>query len=77
VVGLPNSSTFNETVAMDLKTVDNVTFIHMIDLATRYSMAAIVKDKNPETIIQAIFQHWISYFGCPKKFLTEFNNDHF
>ena len=42
VVGLPRGQTFNDTVAMDLKTVDNfnnVYFIHMIDTVTRYSAA--------------------------------------
>ena len=58
---------------MDLKEFEhNRTWIlHIIDSATRYSAACIIKTKKKEVVVSRIFQVWISYFGAPKKFLTD------
>ena len=64
-VGLPMATVFNEAVGIDLKFLDGVIVIHLVDLATRYCAAAIVKNKSPEKIIEAIFSKWISVFDCP------------
>lgn len=71
VVGFPLASEFNDTVAMDLKMINQRLILHMIDHATRYSMASLVPNKKPETIVQAVMSHWIRVFGTPKKFLTD------
>ena len=51
----------------------------MIDLATRYSAATIVKSKQKEEIVKAICTIWITLFGPPNDILCdnggEFNND--
>ena len=79
-VGFPTASTFNEVVAMDLKLINGVLVLHMIDHATRYSAACPISNKKKETIVQAIMENWIKVFGPPKSFLTdnggEFINDH-
>ena len=36
VVSLPMASQFNETISMDLKSYNNVYFLVLVDLATRY-----------------------------------------
>ena len=82
VVSFPLATSFNETVAMDLKEFrPGVYFQHMIDHATRYSAGSIVRSKHKETIIKSIFHEWISKFGCPLKFLSdnggEYNNEQF
>ena len=81
VVGFPLASHFNEVVAMDIKELKGVKILHMIDHATRYSVAAILKNKESKEIISVVFRYWISYFGAPKSFLTdngrEFNNQEF
>lgn len=81
IVGLPTATYFNETVAMDLKSVDQTLFLHLVDVASRYSAAVQVQNKNPNTIIAAIFHKWISVFGPPKSFLSdnggEFVNEKF
>ena len=81
VVGLSLSRDFNDCVSMDLKFLDGHIILHLIDNATRYSAAAVIPCKTKEVIIENIFKHWISIFGCPKKFLSdnggEFNNELF
>ena len=43
-IGFPVASSFNETVAMDLKSIGNNLYIlHMIDYTTRYSSACLIK----------------------------------
>lgn len=71
VVGLPMASMFLETVAMDLKEYHGNLIIHLIDLCTRLSAAIRIKNKKPETIIQAIFQIWIQVYGSTEKFLVD------
>ena len=50
VVTFPLATTFNETVALDLKTYKNnaVYFLHMIDHATRFSAAGVIRSKTAE-----------------------------
>ncbi|KAA0197823.1 hypothetical protein HAZT_HAZT003652, partial [Hyalella azteca] len=80
VVALSMAKTFNETVAMDLKVWRIGTyFLVLMDLATRFCRAILIRDKKAETIIKCLFTDWISLFGAPKQFLSdnggEFNND--
>lgn len=83
VVGLPLANVFNEVVCMDLKEhIHHKTWIlHMIDSATKYSAACIITSKHKDVIINSMFRVWFSYFGFPRKFLTdnggEFSNDLF
>ena len=72
VVGLPCGRYFNDIVAMDLKKLhDECTILHMIDMATRYSSAGIVKNKDKTTVVKEIFVKWISIFGTPNKFMAD------
>ena len=83
VVGLPLADRFNQVVCMDLKEyVHNKYWIlHLIDSATRYSVAALITTKHQDEILSNIYLMWISYFGHPKKFLSdnggEFSNERF
>lgn len=83
IVSLPLANTFNETVALDLKVYINnkIYFLHLIDHATRFSQAEVIRSKSQETIVNAIFTKWIGLFGRPRKFLTdnggEFLNESF
>lgn len=73
VVGLPVATEFNEVVAMDLKEwKKGVYFLHLIDMATRFSLAAVIHRKTPATIIEKIMKVWIgSGLGPPKRFLAD------
>ena len=84
VVGFNLAKEFNEVVALDLKQWSHsptIWFCHMIDLATRYSVCVIIRNKQKETIINAIMKGWISIFGCPQQVHSdngcEFNNEDF
>ena len=70
----------NETIAMDLKQFRGAYILHMVDHATRYSPAAIVRSKQKK-VINKIFKHWIAIFDeTPNLFLSdkeEFNNELF
>ena len=71
VVGFPLASTLNETVAMDLKTIDGRLVLHMIDHATRFSAACVVRNKEKETIVRGILEYWVRIFGSPGYFLFD------
>ena len=71
IVSMPMASSFNETIAMDLKVWKKMYFIVFIDLATRFCTAAVIKDKNSETIIKSFFTNWICFFGAPNKILSD------
>ena len=83
VVGFPLAYHFNEVVCMDLKELKHTKLwmLHLIDAATRYSGASLIRSKRAEVIINNVFQHWIRYFGSPTKFLSdnggEFANEQF
>ena len=80
---MPLSTEFNESVAMDLHKCtelrDNVYYLYIIDLFSRYSRAVLIFNKQPETIIKGFLRHWWLLFGFPKNTLTdnggEFDNE--
>ena len=71
VVGFPLASEFNQTVAMDIKYINSQPVLHMIDHASRFSTACLLRNKKTETVIQAVMQNWIQIFGQPQSFLTD------
>lgn len=84
VVGLPRGKTFNDLVAMDLKTLDEssgILLLHMIDSVTRFSMGKIIRNKRKETIVSGFCSGWLSLFGTPGKVMSdnggEFANDEY
>ena len=73
-VTFPLAQVFNETVAMDLKVYNhnnNIYFLHVIDHATRYSAASVIRSKKAEVIVSQFFKIWIAVFGCPLKVLSD------
>ena len=47
-------------------------FLHLVDVATRFSLAAVVRKKTPEVITEKIMTLWIgSGMGPPRKFLAD------
>ena len=73
IVCMPLADKFNGVVCMDLKEhIHNRSWIfHMICASTKYSAAQLIKDKKAETIVQAMFNSWITYFGSPHMFLSD------
>ena len=60
---------------MDLKFSHGKILVHIIDQCTRLLASTVISNKNPDTIIKAIFKIWISVYGSAEKFLTD--NDSF
>ena len=56
---------------MDQKSYNNVYFLVLVDLATRYCAAIVIENKLPSTVKKGIFMRWISIFGTPKKILSD------
>ena len=71
VVGLPLAPSFQECVAMDLKFYHNKILLHLIDHTTRISATTVIPSKDPDTIIEAIFNCWRQIYGSVEKFLTD------
>ena len=70
-VGLPSANRFQDTAALDLKFYCNIILLHIIDHATRYSACARIPSKRPDQVVKALFSHWISIFGPPRKVLSD------
>ena len=71
VVGFLLPRYCNDVISMDLKEINGFETLHMIDHATRYSAATIVKSKQKEGIVKAIFKIWITLFGTPDEILSD------
>ena len=73
VVAFPLATTFNDTLAMDLKVFKNnsIYLFHVIDHATRFSAGSVIYSKKAEVIVTNFFNIWISIFGAPKRILSD------
>ena len=73
VVGLPLADNFNQILCLDLKEYihNKVWILHLIDTATRYSAACLIRTKHPDEIIRRVYLIWVAYFGSPGKFLSD------
>ena len=47
-------------------------------MATCYTQACVLKNKQPQSVLRGVFKFWIYFFGSPSKFFSdnggEFNN---
>ena len=69
---LPLADRFNQTVALDLKFLDDSTIIlHCIDLLTRYSAAMIISNKTAAIVVEGFLRTWIAIFGSPEQTLCD------
>ena len=62
---------FNELVQLDLLFYLDVTVLHMIDEATRWTAATIISDKQASTVTRAITQLWFRTFGPPTTLMSD------
>jgi len=57
---LPRSTAFNQVVTMDLKCHEDGTYVlWLVDDATRLMRGQVIRDKMPETIIDALEKTWV------------------
>ena len=77
-VSLLRATKFNQTVAIDLHSLDkNIWYYHKIDEFTRFSNATIIKSKHPEIIIKNFLQNWVSLFGTTFKVFKDNGGEFF
>ena len=65
-----------ECLAIDIATMPrsnkgNVKILEMVDLGTKFTATAALKDEKAETIKEAIWSKWIPYKGCPATLLSD------
>ena len=70
-VALPRAQDFNEILTMDLKIWNGKYILYMIDMFSRYTVATVIPRKKPAEVINAIFKHWVKYFGVPGSVMTD------
>ena len=74
IVSMKMAYDFNDIVAIDLKEYrkGKVYFLHMVDMATRFTRSTIVNSKEPKVIVDNIFKIWIGTgIGAPKSILCD------
>ena len=78
ISSLPIATRFNQVVAMDLHQLDNnLWYLHIICLFSRYSVAVSVRSKNAEVIAAKFLRHWIGTFGPPDESILHDNGREF
>ena len=78
VVSLPLSSSFNETVALDLSCLKNGTwFLQIICQFSRFCVAVTVPDKTSKSVVSAFYRYWVTVFGPPKASILTDNGGEF
>jgi transposase InsO family protein len=70
-VALPRATDFNEILTMDLKIWEGKYILYMIDSFSRYTVATVIPRKKPNEVVDAIFKHWVKYFGVPHTVMTD------
>ena len=63
IVAMSMANDFNQILSVDLKIWKDKYILYMIDVFTRFTVGEIIKNKQPETIVQTIMRNWIKYFG--------------
>ena len=66
------SRKFNETVCVDIRSINGHLVILLIDTYTKYLEAGEITSKDPKIVLDFMLRNWISVFGPPEKFI--FNN---
>ena len=71
IVCFPLADRFNEMIGMDLKSWGEKFFLVIVDIATRFCAAYLINNKQPNTIVKALFITWFSIFGPPQKIISD------
>jgi len=70
-VGINLPDTFNDQVEMDLLFHAKHVIFHMVDRCTRWHAAAIVPNRESETLVAAIDRIWVSIHGPPRELICD------
>ena len=76
---LPRVDNPNEIVTIDLKTCadnyDGKYICYLIDMYSRFTAAAFIPDKKPDTVVRCIMQHWVCLFGVMNGIHTDIGGE--
>merc|ERR1711905_8676 len=64
-VAIPRASDFNSIVSLDLKSVADKHILWMVCTFTKFVKGAVLKDKTPESVINALHHSWCMEVGYP------------
>ena len=64
-VSLTKVTDFNQIVTIDLKQFDGVNVLWLIDSFTRFIQGVVLRNKEAETVIEAMNSTWNWRFGFP------------
>ena len=61
VVSMNMAHEVNDIVTLDLKEFEKgkIYFLHMIDMASRFSRSCVIKSKEPNAIVESVITQWI------------------
>ena len=65
------SSRLNECIQLDLLFTADGIVIHAIDEATRFTLAGLIPDRTPQSILDWLMTSWVRYFGPPRTILSD------
>ena len=75
VESVPVATRFNQTVALELSFMEGKPVLHMIDALTRFSVSSVIRSKEANVIIESIFKNWITIFGVPGMFISDYSGE--
>lgn len=65
------SEKFNDVIQFDLMFVEEHIIGHLCDEATRFSVTAVLPNRETDTILRFITQSWIRLFGPPRTLMSD------
>ena len=73
---LPQTSQVGAKAHIDLLMLEdafrqNYVVVHITDSVSRFQMAAIIKNKSSQSVIQFLTTHWIPLMGCPEVLVAD------
>ena len=64
-VAIQRAKDFNSVVAIDLKVIEDENILWMVCAFTKFIKGIVIKDNNPETIINGLHEAWCLNVGFP------------
>ena len=62
---------FGDTLQIDLFFLNNITYLLMVDEATRFKMCRVLPGQDSEHIMEALMKSWIYLFGPPSRIVMD------
>ena len=76
-MALPKVTDFNQVVTLDLKQFGDKYVLWVVDSFTRFIQGLVLKNKQAETVAEAIHTIWCLRFGYPSRGFWEDNGNEF